>query len=65
MDTNRVIKKIIRCPECFSRDLDSEMFYDPKKKEYYCRYCCYTASEEKALNDLLEFKKRRYKSYNY
>ena len=25
-----------RCPECFKRDIDMDMFYDEKKKEYYC-----------------------------
>jgi len=63
MDTNRVIRKIIRCPECFSRDLDSEMFYDIKKEEYYCRFCCYSATEKEAYSDLKKYKFRKYKSY--
>lgn len=25
-----------RCPMCFMRDLDIDMFYDKDKKEYYC-----------------------------
>lgn len=25
-----------RCPSCFMRDIDMDMFYDKDKKEYYC-----------------------------
>ena len=25
-----------RCPSCFMRDLDIDMFYDKEKNEYYC-----------------------------
>ena len=25
-----------RCPSCFMRDIDMDMFYDEEKKEYYC-----------------------------
>ncbi len=35
-----------RCPVCFMRDLDIDMFYDADKKEYYCLRCCYRGSEE-------------------
>ncbi len=35
-----------RCPVCFMRDLDIDMFYDADKKEYYCLRCCYKGSEE-------------------
>ncbi len=35
-----------RCPACFMRDLDIDMFYDAEKKEYYCLRCCYTGTEE-------------------
>lgn len=30
-----------RCPSCFMRDLDLDMFYDKDKKEYYCIRCQY------------------------
>ena len=30
-----------RCPMCFMRDLDIDMFYDKDKKEYYCIRCQY------------------------
>lgn len=43
-----------RCPVCFMRDLDIDMFYDAEKKEYYCLRCCYHGSEEDVLrrNDI-------------
>lgn len=34
-----------RCPSCFMRDLDIDMFYDADKQEYYCIRCQYTGSE--------------------
>ena len=30
-----------RCPSCFMRDIDMDMFYDKDKKEYYCLRCQY------------------------
>ena len=38
-----------RCPMCFMRDLDIDMFYDKDKKEYYCLRCQYTGDEEDIL----------------
>ena len=38
-----------RCPSCFMRDLDIDMFYDKDKKEYYCMRCQYTGTEEDVL----------------
>lgn len=38
-----------RCPSCFLRDLDIDMFYDKDKKEYYCIRCQYTGTEEDVL----------------
>lgn len=55
--------KTIRCPECMNRDIDTEMFYDKKDNEFYCRLCCYTATEEQAFKDLEKFKNRKYKAY--
>lgn len=47
-----------RCPSCFMRDLDIDMFYDKDKKEYYCLRCCYTGSEEDVLqkNEMARFR---------
>ena len=40
-----------RCPNCFKRDIDMDMFYDEEKKEYYCLRCCYHASEAQVKKD--------------
>ena len=47
-----------RCPSCFVRDLDIDMFYDKDKQEYYCIRCQYTGSEEDVLqkNELARFR---------
>lgn len=47
-----------RCPSCFVRDLDLDMFYDKEKKEYYCIRCQYTGTEEDVLakNQLARFR---------
>lgn len=49
-----------RCPSCFMRDLDIDMFYDAGKKEYYCLRCCYTGAEVDVikLNDMARFRYR-------
>ena len=38
-----------RCPQCFMRDIDIDLFYDDKKKEYYCLRCCFHGDEKKVL----------------
>jgi len=38
-----------RCPSCFMRDIDIDMFFDDEKKEYYCLRCCFTGSEKEVL----------------
>lgn len=38
-----------RCPSCFLRDLDIDMFFDKDKGEYYCIRCQYTGAEEDVL----------------
>lgn len=35
-----------RCPSCFMRDIDVDMFYDADKKQYYCLRCCFRGSEQ-------------------
>lgn len=47
-----------RCPSCFMRDLDIDMFYDEAKKEYYCLRCQYRGSEEDVLqkNEMARFR---------
>ena len=40
-----------RCPSCFKRDIDMDMFYDPVKKEYYCLRCQFHGTEEEVLKE--------------
>ena len=50
-----------RCPSCFMRDLDIDMFYDSAKEEYYCIRCQFTGSEEDVLR-FNEIVRIRYKA---
>ena len=47
-----------RCPACFIRELDIDMFYDKEKEEYYCLRCPFTGTEEevKRLNQMARFR---------
>ena len=47
-----------RCPSCFMRDLDIDMFYDRDRKEYYCLRCQFTGTEEKIVkwNELVRLR---------
>ena len=49
-----------RCPSCFMRDIDIDMFYDGEKKEYYCLRCSFSGSEEDVLrlNEMARFRYR-------
>jgi hypothetical protein len=38
-----------RCPACFIRDLDIDLFYDKDKDEYYCLRCQFAGNEAKVL----------------
>ncbi len=50
-----------RCPSCFMRDIDIDMFFDEDKKEYYCLRCGFHGTEADVLR-LNEQAKYRYKS---
>ena len=52
-----------RCPSCFMRDIDIDMFFDEEKKEYYCLRCSFSGSEEKVLqlNDMARYRYRALK----
>ena len=47
-----------RCPSCFMRDIDIDMFYDKEKDEYYCLRCQYRGDEKNVLekNELARFR---------
>ena len=50
-----------RCPSCFMRDIDIDMFYDGEKQEYYCLRCSFTGSEADVLR-LNEMARYRYRA---
>ena len=49
-----------RCPCCFMRDIDMDMFFDKDKGEYYCLRCQFRGTEEEVLekNELARFRYR-------
>lgn len=52
-----------RCPSCFMRDIDIDMFFDEDKQEYYCLRCNFSGSEERVLQ-LNEMARYRYRALN-
>lgn len=50
-----------RCPNCFMRDIDMDMFYDEEKKEFYCLRCSYRGNEE----DVLRLNERIKEKYGF
>ena len=50
-----------RCPSCFMRDIDIDMFFDEDRQEYYCLRCAFSGSEEKVLQ-LNEMARYRYRA---
>ena len=52
-----------RCPSCFMRDIDIDMFYDEAKKEYYCLRCSFHGSLEEVerLNEQARYRYKRLK----
>ena len=50
-----------RCPSCFMRDIDIDMFFEEEKKEYYCLRCSFTGNEQKVLQ-LNEMARYRYRA---
>lgn len=49
-----------RCPSCFMRDLDIDMFCDARKQEFYCLRCQFVGTEEQVLK-MNELVRIRYK----
>ncbi len=50
-----------RCPSCFMRDIDIDMFFDENKREYYCLRCGFSGAEERVL-ELNEAARYRYRA---
>ena len=61
MSQDRKGRLNFRCPACFIREIDVDMFYDKDKEEYYCLRCPFTGSVEEVLK-LNELAKFRYKN---
>lgn len=47
-----------RCPNCFAKDNDVPLLYDPYKDEYYCIKCCFVGTVREVLdyNDRIKAK---------
>ncbi len=60
MAQSRKGKLNYRCPNCFTRDIDIDMFYDASKDEYYCLRCGYVGKEKDVL-EANENLKKKYK----
>lgn len=58
MSQGRKGKLNYRCPSCFMRDLDIDMFYDKEKDEFYCMRCQYRGNEKDVLekNEMVRFR---------
>ena len=57
-----------RCPSCFMRDIDMDMFFDKDKGEYYCLRCQFHGTEEEVLekNELARFRyKDMYRRFRF
>ena len=57
-----------RCPSCFMRDIDMDMFFDREKGEYYCLRCQVRGTEEEVLekNELARFRyKDMYRRFTF
>ena len=52
-----------RCPSCFMRDIDIDMFFDEAKGEYYCLRCSFSGTEADVLR-LNETARFRYRAIN-
>ena len=57
-----------RCPCCFMRDIDMDMFFDKEKGEYYCLRCQFRGTEEEVLakNEMARFRyKDMYRRFTF
>ncbi len=40
-----------RCPECYKKEKDIWLKFDPRDGEYYCIRCCYVAKSVVELDE--------------
>lgn len=57
-----------RCPSCFMRDIDMDMFFEKEKGEYYCLRCQFRGTEQEVLekNEMARFRyKDMYRRFTF
>lgn len=52
--------RIIRCPECFAKDIDVFLQYDEEDDEFYCYKCCFTGNLDKVNERMKAFIHSKY-----
>lgn len=52
--------RLIRCPECFAKDIDVFLLYDEDADEFYCYKCCFHGALEKVQKQTESFIKQKY-----
>jgi hypothetical protein len=53
--------RILRCPECFAKDMDVFLLYEKESNEFYCYKCCFTGNVEIIDQQFKSFVEKKYK----
>ena len=61
MSKNQEAVKIYICPSCFSREIDTILFYDEADNEYYCTSCAYNGTVEEIVKFHIDYQENKYK----
>lgn len=54
--------RLVRCPECFAKDIDVFLLYDEEEEEFYCYKCCFTGKVEEVEKQMKTFVETKYKN---
>ena len=57
--------RLIRCPECFAKDIDVFLLYDEEDDEFYCYKCCFHGTLEKVKKQTENFIGKKYTIRRY
>ena len=57
--------RLIRCPECFAKDIDVFLLYDEDEDEFYCYKCCFHGTLEKVQRQTEAFVDKKYDIRRY
>jgi len=57
--------RLIRCPECFAKDIDVFLLYDEDDDEFYCYKCCFHGKLERVKEQTESFIKQKYTIRRY